>query len=79
MRAAIAIVTLFFDACLIYLNFFFPLAWLFVPADQPWKSPSNLLANTVGFTIIWLILANDFLLFWGKRMQPVRILKKVQP
>jgi hypothetical protein len=70
MRAAIAIVTLFFDACLIYLNFFFPLAWLFVPADQPWESPSNLLANTVGFSIIGLILAGDFFLFFRFRKLP---------
>jgi hypothetical protein len=70
IRAAIAIVTLFLDACLIYLNFFFPLTWIFVPADQPWKSPSNLLANVIGYSVIALILVLNFFLFYRFRKLP---------
>jgi len=70
IRAAIAIITLFFDAYLIYLNLFFPLAWLFVNVDQTWKIPSNWLGNTVDFGMIALILFFDFFLFYRFRKMP---------
>jgi len=70
IRGAIAIVTLFFDAILIYLSLFFPLGWLFAKADQPWKSPPNWLANSVDFSTIVLILFMDFFLFYRFRKMP---------
>jgi hypothetical protein len=70
VRGIITVVTLFFDFWICYFCLYSPLRFLFIKADQPWKSPPDGPLAIVDFGTIGLLLLLDFFLFYRFKRLP---------